>query len=144
MNAAREGSQKEITGIQQQKACCPIYSGGKLMYPQSAFNMALECIRKAGCSEGTVYKELLSECSHMCDRVSKEVHDQNAAEDRKDNGWYDDTLNIEEPQFDVAGSVCLGTISAAHSSRGRHSGPLLSVIVTSLALIYSFHRERAV
>lgn len=79
MNWSREGNQKQPMEAVQQAACCPMFSGGKLQFPQSAFNYALQCIQNAGCSSSTVYNDLLKECSHMCDRVSSTTHKANLA-----------------------------------------------------------------
>ena len=152
MNHVRESNQKQPMEVEQQKACCPLFSGtGKLMFPQSGFNAALSCIRAAGCSNARVYTELLNECSHMCDRTDPKTHAANQKANVPDNGFYDDELSIAKdtiqyinplfptagtrnvPQFAASGSVCLFTFSAAPGGARAGLGPALLGVA---ALVY--------
>ena len=153
MNKLREGNQKEQMEIDQQGACCPKFDGaGKLVYMQSAFNTALNCIRTAGCAGSEVFKNLLNECSHMCDRVSADEHNANQAAGNPDNGWYDDTLQLDpngmgtnvlygadSHMFDTSGSVCLSYFAAAPIGARMATGlPLLLSVMVSLMIMATF------
>jgi hypothetical protein len=165
MNKVREGNQKQPMEVRQQQACCPLFSpGGSLLYKQSAFVTALQCITAAGCVGSRTYIDLLNECSHMCDRVSKEKWEKQQEDpnykDTQTNGWFDDTLELQNVgnagspwagavpatvggstladavafAFDKKKSVCLSAFSAG--SRVQSSWLWPAALTTSLALFF--------
>lgn len=165
MNHVREGNQKQPMEVEQQQACCPLFSkGGSLLYDQSAFVTALQCITAAGCVGSRPYVDLLNECSHMCDRISPEKYnkEQQSANymGTQNYGWQDDTLQLQAVgnagspwagavpatvggstlagavtlAFNEQNSVCLSAFSAG--TRVQPSWLLPAALTTSLALLF--------
>lgn len=90
--------------------CCPSIHAVKLdlEYMGSAYPQALHCMEDAGCSGSLIYKDLMTECEHMC------------------------------PGTDIrtGGSICLAQFNAAPSARS--AGQLLVIsLVTLVGLVIS-------
>ena len=63
-----EGNMENVMEQEMAYACCPKLQKGTntLKYIGSAYPEAIRCIEESGCSESTVYAQLVQECNGMC------------------------------------------------------------------------------